>query len=199
MNICVFGDSIAWGAYDPEYGGWVNHLQSYFESLDHFIYNLGVPGDLTTDLLVRLEDEAKCREADVIIFAIGINDVRLISSASSDYTPDIHFRSNIEKLYEKAKKITSKIIFVGLNSVDETKIKLVLRGSGKAYINENIKRLDQIIKKFCLEKNLIFIPMSNLLNSDDFFDGLHPNTQGHNKIFEIMKLEIESVIKGQRL
>jgi len=34
MNILIFGDSITWGAYDPDKGGWVNCLRNYFESKD---------------------------------------------------------------------------------------------------------------------------------------------------------------------
>ena len=30
--ICLFGDSITWGAWDPEHGGWGARLRSYFET-----------------------------------------------------------------------------------------------------------------------------------------------------------------------
>jgi len=37
MSICVFGDSIGWGAYDPINGGWAtllrNHLDEVLDSL----------------------------------------------------------------------------------------------------------------------------------------------------------------------
>jgi lysophospholipase L1-like esterase len=195
MNICIFGDSIAWGAYDPEYGGWVNRMRSYFESLDQFIYNLGIPGDSTTDLLFRVEAEAKLREADVIIFAIGVNDAQSVLLSDSSYIADTDFKFNLEKLYEKAKKFTDKIIFVGLTPVDELKLQQTSQGYDTTYTNQNIKRLDKIIHDFCQEKKIRFVPMNDKLSDDDFFDGIHPNTKGHNKIFGIMKPEIESAIK----
>lgn len=52
--ICVFGDSITWGAWDIEKGGWVQRLRNFVESSSEEyieIYNLGVSGDNTEDLL----------------------------------------------------------------------------------------------------------------------------------------------------
>ena len=53
--INIFGDSIAWGAYD-EMGGWANRLKQYFsEDKENYIevYNLGVSGDNSEKLLKR--------------------------------------------------------------------------------------------------------------------------------------------------
>jgi len=56
-RICVFGASIAWGAWDPDGGGWVTRLRRYFEINDYDIevYNLGVSGNTTKDLLKRFK------------------------------------------------------------------------------------------------------------------------------------------------
>ena len=66
MNVLIFGDSITWGAYDPEQGGWATRLRNYFEEKDNDIdvYNLGISGDTTADLLERIEIEAKSRVCD---------------------------------------------------------------------------------------------------------------------------------------
>jgi len=197
MNICIFGDSITWGAYDPQNGGWVNRLKNYFEEQgeDNDVYNLGVSGDSTTDLFERIEIETKSREANLIIFAIGVNDAQFIHSTNSNRISDGDFESNIKKLFEIAKEFTSKIIFIGLTPVDETKTKPIPWNTDKTYTNERIKKFDQIIENFCLKNNLKFIPINDLLNNDDLIDGLHPNTQGHIKIFDRVKPEIEFVAK----
>lgn len=196
MNICLFGDSMTWGAYDPQNGGWANHLRNYLEGKDNDleVYNLGISGDNSTDLLNRVEVEAKSREPDIIVFAIGVNDAQFIHSTNSHRISDDDFRSNLEKLYKIAKKFTPKIIFIGLTSVDESKTKPIPWNTDKIYTNKNIRRLDQIIKNFCSENNLEFIPMNDLLNDNDLIDGLHPNTQGHIKMFERVKPEIELVL-----
>lgn len=201
MNICIFGDSITWGAYDPQNGGWVNRLRNYFEEQggDSDVYNLGISGDSTTDLLERIEIEAKSREANMIVFAIGVNDAQFIHSTNSNRISDSDFENNIEKLFEIAKKFTSKIIFIGLTLVDETKTKPVPWNTDKTYTNERIKKFDKIIEIFCSENNLKFIPINDLLKNDDLIDGLHPNTQGHIKMFEKIKPEIEFAAKEQNL
>lgn len=199
MNICIFGDSITWGAYDPQNGGWVNRLRNYFEAQDKDvdIYNLGISGDSTTDLLDRIEIEAKSREANLIVFAIGVNDAQFIHSTNSNRISDDGFKNNIEKLYQIAKKFTNKIIFIGLTPVDESKTKPIPWNTDKTYINERIKNFDQIIENFCAKNNLKFISINDSLNNDDLIDGLHPNTQGHMKMFERIKPEIEFAAKEE--
>lgn len=76
MNICIFGDSITYGGYDPINGGWVTLLRNYFESKygDISTYNLGICGDDSTGLLKRLTAEATPRLPNIIVLAIGAFD-----------------------------------------------------------------------------------------------------------------------------
>lgn len=196
MAICIFGDSITWGASDSEKGGWVERTKVYFgEKYDIDVYNLGVSGDATEDLLVRIESESKVREPNIIVFAVGVNDAQFIHSTNSNRISENDFRNNIGKLYEIAKKFVPKIIFVGLSPVDESKTKPIPWNTDKTYTNERIKKFDQIIEDFCSKKNLKFIPINDLLNNDDLIDGLHPNIQGHIKMFGRIKPEIEFAAK----
>lgn len=195
MNICIFGDSIVWGAADSEKGGWVERLKIDFaEHYDAIIYNLGISGETTEELLERVEDESRVREPNIMIFAIGINDSQFIPSTNSNRISVDNFKINLEKLYNIAKKFTSKIIFVGLTLVDEVKTTPIPWDTNKTYINENIKQFDQCIKVFCSEKNLKFIEMNNVLKSEDLADGLHPNSRGHEKIFHKIKSSLEILL-----
>lgn len=196
MTICIFGDSITWGAYDPEQGGWATRLRNYFELQNEGVdvYNLGVSGDTTDDLLERIEAEATSREPDLIIFAIGVNDAQFIYSKNITRVLLGEFQQNLTELLTIAKKFTNNIVFVGLTRVDESKTTSIPWNTDKSYTNLNIERLDSTIEKFCKENELKFIPMKGLLNHDDFIDGLHPNTQEHIKMFERIRLEIEPLI-----
>ena len=193
MNILIFGDSITWGAYDPEQGGWATRLRNYFEEKDSNtnVYNLGISGDTTADLLERIETETKSREPNLIIFAIGINDAQFIHSTNGLRVSLDEFQQNLAKLLSVAKKFTDKVVFVGLTKVDESKTTPIPWNTDKSYTNENIKRLDSAIEKFCEDNKLKFIPMESVIGNDDLIDGLHPNTRGHIKMFERMKSEIE--------
>jgi len=205
MNICIFGDSITWGAYDPEQGGWATRLRNYFESEDsppYFreagdvqVYNLGVSGDTVDDLLERIETEAKSRNPDLIIFAIGINDAQFINSKNSLSVSPEQFQGNIEKLAAIAKKFAGKIIFVGLTRVDELKTVHCPWRPDVSYFNESINKLDDTIRKFCKENELKYIPLADVIGKNNLFDGLHPNTQGHIKIFNKVRSGIIKFLK----
>jgi len=195
-TICVFGDSIVWGASDSERGGWVERLKVYMaENFDSDVYNLGVSGDKTPNVLKRFESETKARieetEGVILIFAIGINDSYFIHSKNDFMTSSEEFKTNIQKLIKRAQKISSKIIFVGLTPVDEEKTTPIPWNTDKSYKNENIKKYNEIIKSICKEKSIHFAEIfENWIKSDYknlLEDGLHPNSEGHKKIFKAVR------------
>ena len=194
MNICIFGDSITWGAGDPIHGGWASLLQNYFQSQDRRIdvYNLGVSGDTTRDLLSRVETEAKARKAECIIFAIGVNDARRYLPKKKQEMTLCEFRSNLDTLLSTAKTFTDKIVFIGITPVDESKTECIY--DNLRYANKDIRYFDEAIKKLCRKNHLKYIPMNDLLCDEDFDDGLHPNTRGHKKIFDRISKEMEKIM-----
>ncbi len=106
MNIYIFGDSIAWGANDYEKGGWAERLKSHYMRND-VIYNLGVLSDNTEDLLKRIGAELAVREeADLIIFAIGINDSQYVAKKGNYRVNPDKFQANLLKLLNIARKAT---------------------------------------------------------------------------------------------
>ncbi len=195
-KVLIFGDSIAWGAFDSEGGGWVEHLKLYMWSKgDIDVYNLGVSGNKTSNLLERFESETKARieenEETIIIFAIGINDSYFLHSKNDFMTPIEQFKENIQKLIDLAQKFSSKIIFIGLTPVDESKTTPIPWDTDKSYKNENIKKYNEIIKSACEDKNIYFVEILDKWLQSDYQDlledGLHPNSKGHKKIFETVK------------
>lgn len=96
MSICVFGDSIVWGAWDKEMGGWVNRLRLSLEKkgFDGEVYNLGISGDTSDGLIKRFEAEAEVRDADVAIISIGVNDSATDDSGNLVISPQ-QFEQNL--------------------------------------------------------------------------------------------------------
>ena len=184
-TICIFGDSIAWGSSDRKKGGWVNQLRQKLEADEESyttLYNQGVSGETTEDLLTRFEVESSAREPNVIIFAIGINDSLYINTDKNPYVSLEDFQLNLERLITQAKSFTKNIVFVGLTKVDETKVKPIPWKPDKFYKNTRIEDYNSIIKKIATNHEILFIDVLDLLTSTDLSDGLHPNTEGHQKM-----------------
>lgn len=188
-RICIFGNSIVRGGIDHEGGGWVGRLRKYVESNDPDvrIYNLGISGDNIDGLLKRFDVETEARKPEIIIFGIGANDSSYRQSLGSRYVPLDKFKKILEVLKEKADKFVKKIMFVGLTKVDESKTIPIPWNTDVSYKNKDVKEYDQAIKDFCEKNNLPFIEMLDLLDNDDLADGLHPNSVGHEKMFQRVK------------
>ncbi len=134
----------------------------------------------------------------IFIFAIGINDSQFIHSLNSPKISVVKFQDNFQKFINFAQKFSQKIIFVGLTSVDEAKT--IPWDIDKSYKNEHIKRYNQIIKQICEENKIHFIKLFDKFSKINYKkllkDGLHPNSEGHQKIFEIVRdfLEEKKII-----
>lgn len=183
-RICIFGDSITWGAIDPENGGWATQLRRYFETNDYDIsvYNQGISGDNTNDLLARFEVECKAREPQIIIFAIGINDSQHVKSSGVKGVSVERFQNNLMELVKQAKNFSEKIAFIGLTKVDQSSIPKIW-GTEKFYDNDIIAKYNAVIEKISSEHVLPFLDLLALLEISDLDDGLHPNSEGHKKMF----------------
>ena len=42
----------------------------------------------------------------------------------------------------------------------------------------------------CKDSKTKYIPMQDILEKEDFIDGLHPNKNGHRKIYEYVRREL---------
>jgi len=187
-NICIFGDSTAWGAWDLDKGGWVNRLWLYCgqNDIDANIYNLSISGGTTETIIERFESEAKIREADIVIFQTGGNDSSYDKNTRK-YQIDIKkFENNIEKIIARSKSVAKKIIFMGFKNCDEAKT-VPVSWCDFCYTNEDIKKYNEVMKSVCGKYEIDFVDIFGLLENDDFDDGLHPNEKGHKKIFEKVK------------
>ena len=70
-------------------------------------------------------------------------------------------------------------------------MKTISWDTGKSYKNEYIKKYNEIIKSVYEENKIYFVEIfEDWMNSDYknyLEDGLHPNSEGHQKIFESVK------------
>jgi lysophospholipase L1-like esterase len=174
---------------------WANLLRNYIESkTDHYIevYDLGIDGNTTKDLLRRFDVEAEARKPELIIFAIGVNDSMFRNENIYDID-SIQFAKNLNTINDKAKEFTDKIWFVGLAKGSDSETNPLKRSStGKCYSKESVEKYDGVIKEFAIQKALPFVDIYKSLSDFDFDDGLHPNIEGHKKIFESFKKLVDA-------
>ena len=201
FGILVFGDSIVFGRGEKPALGWAGRLKQYFEEQDPYnaVYNLGIPGDTTGDLLERFDTEAKARihyyfpeDKYIVIFGIGTNDARCIETPDKHQTKPDEFRQNILTLIKKAKKHAKKhakhIVFVGLLPVNED---ITNPFEDTYFTNKRQKEYNEIIKACCEQEKIEFIDLLDEWLKADYKnlleDGLHPNSKGYERMYETVK------------
>ena len=200
-QILIFGDSITCGYWDLR-GGWVQKLKEKIDEKSlsapkdfyYNLYNLSIDGNTTAELLKRFEFEAKQRlinEETIFIFDIGANDSCYSDDKKTLDVSQEQFKENLKKLIHLTRKFSSNIIFIGLTPVDELKTTPISWNANKYYKNKYIQEYNQIIKQVCEENEIYFIEIfENWIKTDYkklLEDGVHPNSEGHKKIFEIVR------------
>jgi lysophospholipase L1-like esterase len=199
MITFIFGDSITEGLWDSK-GGWADRIKQYIHTEEiksniknyNEVYNLGVDGNFTSQVIERFENEVKARlwegEENVFIFAIGINDTLHWNNKKFQSSPE-KYSEELTALYNLANKYSSKVCFVDLAPVDEDRTNPFAGSStGKCYTNERIDKFNEVLHSFCSDNNLTLIKINETFKQQDYnsllMDGLHPNDKGHKLIFE---------------
>lgn len=194
MALFIFGDSIVYGMWDTR-GGWANRLKLYIDNRIiknistpfHSTYILGAPGNKTIDLLNRIDSELQNRingnsSSSTIIISIGINDCRTTIQNQNENDLKNTFICNLKNIIKICQNYSKNIIFLGLTPAkDKNGVNLT-----------SVKTYNQIIKKFAKDNNLLFINIYDQFlekqRSDNLLlDGLHPNSEGHKLIFNLVK------------
>lgn len=204
MNgILCFGDSITFGYGEIPKRGWCHRLKEYFEpkGSHNGVYNLGVPGHTSTDLLKRFDSEAEGRirlhkpSSYLILISIGTNDCKFdgMPEDKKPRTTEKDFRKNIQELIKKAKKYKAKLAFIGLFPIDESK---TLPFEETSFKNKQVKLFNDIIKEYCEKNNVLFLDLFDIISKENYpkllTDGLHPNSKGYDLMFKQIKKFIES-------
>ena len=181
-TLCVFGDSIVVGSDDREAGGWVARLRLDFNARERIsVYNLGVDGDRSEQLLRRIGSEAAARAASVIAIAIGANDLGWHGSAGTD---DDLFRERYNGILSEAGRFTGRILTLGILNVDEA-------NDSHGVSNRQVLAFNGIIEALSRRHGATYLDLYGTLEPGDFTDGLHPNASGHAKLAPLVARELE--------
>jgi len=209
VRVLVFVDSITQGFWSIE-GGWVEKLRKHYDGLaikdlkhnsQPEIFNLGVSGDTTRNLLARIEQETKVRkwpgDPQIAVVAIGTNDDLFENGKQWVELPE--FQSNLQKIIAVLKPLVEGMLFVGNVAVDE-RLTTPVSWANIHYTNDQLERYETMIKKVASEHDIVFVPIFEKFNNklkageDLLTDGLHPNDAGHKLIVELVQPELEKLI-----
>lgn len=188
MTIGVWGDSITFGSCDSEALGWAGRLRKTLSPDDYsHLYNFGICGETSQDLLKRFSIEAKAIEPSDIIFAIGINDSKYPSESDINKVSLADYQKNLEELITQAKAFTNKITIVGATKVDDEWRSV----KGSRFLNDEIQKYNTVMRSVADKHGFQFIDMFEVLDTAiDLADGLHPNAQGYQKMFKSIKSKV---------
>jgi len=184
MEIVAWGDSITYGEGDSEGLGWVGRIRNeLFDTGGHRVYNRGICGDTTKDVLNRFDVEIESLEPESVFFALGMNDCKFPNGGNEHKVSPEDFKKNIQELISKARRYTQKIVLVGITDVKSEDIQSASLFTGKA-----IEMFDKVLQEIAIAENLPYVSMLDVLNIDtDLADGLHPNAQGYGKMHQVIK------------
>ena len=193
QKIIFIGASSLFGRMDAEGGGFTGRFKKWHEMNDNrnVVFNLGISGDTTTGMLKRLIPECSIRKPDLIIFSLGLNDIKRTGSKNAPViTPLDDFKNNIQKLIEQAKNLAD-LLFVSAYPVIEEKTS-PMEGKNIYYLLDDAKKYVLETKKICKSIDLPYLNIFDKWIKEGysqyiFEDGLHCNSVGHQKIFEELK------------
>lgn len=204
-NCLFFGDSITYGEYDGILGGWVDDLKRFLHgryynenAQEVNAFNLGIGGETTEGLLLRMENEIKPRispDENLIFLFYGANDLAIRNN--QEVIPLQNFETNIFNAIEIAKKYTTEVFLISILPISE-KIDGVTVSSGKMRTNKRIIEYNQILKQIADSQNIEFLDLHSLFTQsvEEFIskDGVHPNEKGYKIISEKVKPILEKYL-----
>jgi lysophospholipase L1-like esterase len=165
------------------------------------VFNLGISGDTSSDVLKRVSGEVAARCADtssdnVLIIAVGVNDSQYDSISGLCRVPVEQTITNFTDILRLTKKNIGKVVFVGLADVVDSRLDPIPWAPTHTYSNRMIKTYNNAIASFAQDNNAAFISLEDVFGDATetcLPDGIHPNEEGHERIYNRIQTELLKV------
>ena len=183
-NKYVFlGDSLIFGYGVKPKDNWVNKLKT---NCDLDIYNKGINGSTSTDMLVRFQGDVLDISPKILFLMAGTNDLLSNRSVTS-------IVNNIEIMIKDA--VSNNIeVYIGIppNIIPEMANKLFMRCDTYDYCKESLSLLRNELLNLCNSYSLKYLDFYSLTEntselSNLYLDGIHFNPEGQSLLFEKAK------------
>ena len=187
-KIICFGDSITYGAFVRGYS-WVDLISKM--NPNFIMVNAGRKGRKTSDKVELLPILDKNLDADYFLLFLGVNDLKdgndsLVQSCVNN------MKWMIDQIKEKAPH--AKIVLLAPPQINP---KIMSEVNIKKKYNENTFRslmlLAKEYKELALYEHINFISLLNVVSSENYVDGLHPNKKGQFQIAETVWKRLKKI------
>lgn len=191
-NYIFVGDSITYGIGGFQSNGWVSMLKSFIINKESgkkptkFVHCVGFPGATSKDIIEKFNSIVDTYYSsdmnNTFIIAVGINDTQVFNGSCKSTIDE--YKENIIKIINILKrKDNCKIIFIGLTRIEDISKPLCFKPS-KYYDYKIILEYDNCLSEICKSEYIEYVSMIDVLDENDFVDGLHPNDSGYSKMYE---------------
>lgn len=153
-----------WMIGDSRMARWNKDLLS---PLEPNIVNLGIEGQTTSQVLIRLEKYLKTCSPEWLILEVGVNDLKIIG-----LNRDLN-----DKLVEDCLENISEIIdlclekginIIVINIIPTGNIELPRRVIWNSSVDQSIKEANRKLKDYCKIKQVLFLDTYSILCSNNF-------------------------------
>lgn len=213
----IFGASGTHGV-GGEHGGWADKIKLWLheemfgpngKGQQCIVYELGIVGDTTRDVVGRFEVETLARIAEkdpkntYVIFSAGANDSKATNNPTNYLHTADEYGDNVYAFIQQAKKFANHILCVGLLPIDQSKVypKHNPLTGGKSYFdNQRMHQFEEVLVRTCQPEKVPCVSLFGTVPArwvEDCVgaDGMHPNDAGHQWVFEQVKPRLEAMLK----
>lgn len=198
-RIVAIGDSHIYGRLDAVNGGWIGQLRRRLEGTypQSAMFNLGIGGETTKDVLNRIKSELEPRKPNAIIIGVGTNDARRRGGSKGKHEVDPkRFEKYLHKLVVISRALTPCVLIPSVLGVDEARTQKI---DGFYYDNKDFKHYHDIQARLSQSMHVTFLDFFTALPMSDpkiSPDGIHLSTAGHESLFSKKRPEIEQFLES---
>lgn len=207
-TILCIGDSIVYGAWDPK-GGWVARLRAELDTSYlthptqdyHLVYNLGVSGATTQDVieaLPRILATYESTEPAIAIVSLGTNDSIWDERLGAHLVPQQRYEQNLDQIITTLKAARYRVLVLGSLPVDITATTPYRHDRNLITTNGDISAYEHSAKKVCAATYTSFIEVFGPADMGNYVpmlshDGIHPGAKGHTHLAELVTSRLQSL------